>query len=42
MAPYTTFAGPLPGLAVVLSRSRGECVFVAVHNPGCHAPFPGI
>jgi hypothetical protein len=40
--PYATFTGLLPGLAVVLPRSCGECVFVATHNPGRHVPFPGI
>jgi hypothetical protein len=40
--PYAVFAGPLLGLAVVPPRSCGEHVFVAAHDPGCHALFPGI
>jgi hypothetical protein len=40
--PYAVFAGLLPGLAVVLPRSCGEHVFMAMHNPGRHALFPGI
>jgi hypothetical protein len=41
-APYAVFAGPLPGLVVVLPRSHGERVSVTVCDPGRHAPFPGV
>jgi hypothetical protein len=41
-APYAVFAGLLPGLSVVLPRSCGERVIMAVHNPGRCMLFPGV
>jgi hypothetical protein len=41
-APYAVFAGLLPGLVVVLPRSRGEHMSVTTCDPGRCTPFPGI
>jgi hypothetical protein len=41
-ALYAVFTGLLPGLAAVLSESCGECMMVAMCNPGCCALFPGV
>jgi hypothetical protein len=41
-APYAVFAGPQPGLVVVLPRSCGECMSMTAHDLGHRTPFPGI
>jgi hypothetical protein len=40
--PDAVFAGPLPGLVVVLPSSCGEHMFMTTCDLGHHTPFPGV